>query len=60
MPNDLAPLLHEHGIDGTILVQAAPTMDETDFLLQIADETDFVLGVIGWVDFSEADRKLIE
>ena len=52
MPDDLAPHLSQHGIDATILVQAAPTIAETEFLLEIADTTPFVLGVVGWVDFA--------
>ncbi|MGJ8627978.1 MAG: amidohydrolase family protein [Sulfitobacter sp.] len=52
MPDDLAPHLLEHDIDGTILVQAAPTVAETEFLLEIADKTPFVLGVVGWADFT--------
>lgn len=51
MPDDLAPILRETGVDGTVLVQAAPTLAETQFLLEIADATPFVLGVVGWVDF---------
>lgn len=51
MPDDLAPHLRQHSIDGTILVQAAPTACETEFLLEIADRTPFVMGVVGWVDF---------
>lgn len=51
MPDDLAPYLSKHGIEGTILVQAAPTVAETEFMLDIADQTPFVLGVVGWVDF---------
>lgn len=54
MPVDLAPFLREYGIDGTVLVQAAPTVAETDYLLGIADATPFVLGVVGWVDFADA------
>ena len=54
MPDDLAPHLMRHGIDGTILVQAAPTIAETEFLLEIAARTPFVLGVVGWVDFAVA------
>lgn len=48
--DDLAPLLGAHGIEGTVLVQAAPSLDETHFLLEIADRTPFVKGVVGWVD----------
>ena len=55
MPDDLAPLLARHGITGTILVQAAPTIAETRFLLDVARATPFVRGVVGWVDFEAAD-----
>jgi L-fuconolactonase len=51
-PADLAPHLAAGGIDGTVLVQAAPTEGETDFLLGIAHATPSVLGVVGWVDFA--------
>lgn len=55
LPADLAPLLERHGIYKTILVQAAPTVAETEFLLEIADATPFVAGVVGWVDLTSAD-----
>jgi L-fuconolactonase len=39
-----------------ILVQAAPTEAETDFLLQAAAQhRDFILGVVGWVDMEAPD-----
>ncbi len=55
MPQDLSPLLAAHGIDETILVQAAPSIAETRFLLEIARDTQSVAGVVGWVDFAAAD-----
>ena len=42
LPSDLRPELRKAGIGQTILVQAAQTADETDFLLKLAEETDFV------------------
>ncbi len=54
-PDDLAPLLARHGIERTILVQAAPTVAETRFLLDVAARTPFVAGVVGWADFSAPD-----
>ena len=54
-PDDLAPILARHGIERTILVQAAPTVAETEFLLAIARATPFVAGVVGWVDFEARD-----
>jgi L-fuconolactonase len=54
-PGDLAPILARHGIDATILVQAAPTIAETRFLLDLAEETPFVAGVVGWAPFAAPD-----
>lgn len=50
-PADLAPLLAAHGVTGTILVQAAPALAETHYLLDVASKATFVKGVVGWVDF---------
>jgi len=55
LPADLAPLLRSAEIDRTILVQAAPTVAETRFLLDLAQRTDFIAGVIGWVDMAAED-----
>ena len=52
-PPDLTPHLARHGIDATVLVQAAATTDESEYLLGIADATPFVAGVVGWVDFEK-------
>jgi L-fuconolactonase len=54
-PADLAPLLDEAGIDGTVLIQATPTLEETHFLLDLAAHHSFVKGVVGWVDFEAAE-----
>ena len=48
-PADLTPLLARAGIDATVLVQAAPTVDETRFLLELARTTPVVAGVVGLV-----------
>jgi L-fuconolactonase len=53
--SDLAPHLSAARIDGTILVQAAPTEAETLFMLEIAERADVVRGVVGWIDFDAAD-----
>lgn len=50
LPDDLRPILAKNGIDKTILVQAAQTKAETDFLLELAAKNDFIAGVIGWLD----------
>lgn len=55
MPSDLAPHLERHGITQTVLVQAAATVNETEYMLGIADATPSVAGVVGWVDFENRD-----
>ena len=51
LPEHLAPLLARAGVDSTVLVQAAPTLTETGFLLDLARRHDTIAGVVGWVDF---------
>jgi L-fuconolactonase len=55
MPKDMAHHLERHKISRTVLVQAAPTINETEFMLGIADATDFVAKVVGWVDFENRE-----
>ncbi|GAA1496605.1 amidohydrolase family protein [Paeniglutamicibacter kerguelensis] len=42
--------LADSAVDGAILVQAADTLADTEFMLGVAAEYDWVLGVVGWVD----------
>lgn len=55
LPNDIEPLFKELGIHGSILVQAAPTVAETQFLLDLAAQHEFILGVVGWVDMESPE-----
>ncbi|MET1180615.1 amidohydrolase family protein [Peribacillus simplex] len=52
LPDDLSPLIHKNDISGTVLVQAAPTYEETIFLLSLYDRHDWIYGVVGWLDLS--------
>lgn len=52
LPQDLQPLLLENSVDYTVIVQAAETVEETEFILDIADKHDYVAGVVGWVDMN--------
>ena len=54
-PDNLAPLMKAAGVDASIIVQAAPTAAETDYMLDIARRTPSVLGVVGWIDLEAAD-----
>ena len=53
-PEDLKPKLKAAGVKGTILVQAAPALRESEYLLALADANKFIKGVVGWVDFESA------
>jgi L-fuconolactonase len=60
-PEDLEPLLVQHGVDGTIVVQARHSLDETRELLALAAAVPFVLGVVGWIDLTgDVARQLAE
>ena len=53
-PAEAEPLLAASAIDGVILVQAAPTLAETHYLLELARPREYVRGVVGWADLSDA------
>jgi L-fuconolactonase len=53
--DDLRPLLKKSSIDRTVLVQAAPDIAETKYMLSLAETTDFIAGVVGWVDMQSID-----
>jgi len=55
-PADLESSLFSNGIDGTVLVQAAATVNETEYMLGLADATPFIKGVVGWIDFERTDH----
>ena len=57
LPAELAPQLAACGVGRTVLVQAAPTLAETHYLLGLADATDWVAGVVGWVDFADTAHR---
>ena len=53
LPSDLKPILKSAGIDKTIVVQASPSVVETDWLLELAGQHDFIAGVVGWLDLED-------
>ena len=61
LPSDLAKVYMENGINGCIAVQADQTLEETDFLIDLASKNDFIKGIVGWVDLrSENIEKVLE
>lgn len=52
-PADLNAALDVTNVLQTVLVQAAPTVDETEYLLGVADATPYVAKVVGWINFED-------
>ncbi|MFK7889678.1 MAG: amidohydrolase [Granulosicoccus sp.] len=52
-PGNLVQALNATSVEQTILVQAAPSVAESEYLLGIADATEHVAKVVGWVDFED-------
>ncbi|NKB51802.1 MAG: amidohydrolase family protein [Rhizobiaceae bacterium] len=58
---DLISVTKQNGVSQTILVQAAPTVNETEYMMGIADSTDLIGGVVGWINFEDQlDRQQLE
>lgn len=55
LPPDMAGHLAKHGISKTVLVQAAPTVEETEYMLGLADCTPHIAKVVGWIDFEKRE-----
>jgi L-fuconolactonase len=58
LPADLWPLTEAAGIEGSIAVQAAQTVAETDWLLGLDDPA--ILGVVGWCPLDDPADGTIE
>jgi L-fuconolactonase len=62
LPPELEPILHRHGVQQTVLVQASNSLAETHWLLELADRNSFIAGVVGWVDLTvpSCEQQLAE
>lgn len=52
-PEELRPLLSKYEIDATIAVQAAPSVEETLYLLGLGEAEPTLAGVVGWLDLTD-------
>jgi L-fuconolactonase len=57
LPEHLQPLLAANGYDGCIAVQARQTLEEAEWLLELAAQHPFIRGVVGWVDLQSDDLR---
>lgn len=56
-PADLSSRLALAQVGKTVLVQAAPTVGETEYLLGLADAAPHVAAVVGWIDFEDPSQR---
>ncbi|MBT7163771.1 MAG: amidohydrolase family protein [Victivallales bacterium] len=49
LPTDLRETIAGAGVDGVVTVQARQSLEETDWLLEMAAENEFIRAVVGWV-----------
>lgn len=52
---ELQAAIRNAGIDGTVAVQARQTVEETEWLLDLAGGSDLIRGVVGWVPLADAN-----
>ncbi|WP_246079342.1 amidohydrolase family protein [Paenibacillus piri] len=55
LPEQLHEELQRYGFERTVVVQAAPTMEETEFMLSLYESYDSIAGVVGWLDLDSPD-----
>jgi L-fuconolactonase len=58
-PEDLASLRERADVQRTVVVQAAPTIEETRYLLDLARGEASIAGVVGWVPMLSADAPAL-
>lgn len=49
LPDEVSPLMQKVGVTQAILVQAANTIEETEFMLDAAQQNSWIKGVVGWL-----------
>ena len=54
--DDLKNEFKKTKVDHTVLVQAAPSNAETEYMLGIADSSEIISGVVGWINFEDPNQ----
>ncbi|WP_321372575.1 amidohydrolase family protein [uncultured Draconibacterium sp.] len=61
LPDNLKETLENTEVEGVVTVQARQSLEETNWLLQLATENDFMHGVAGWLPLmAENINELLE
>lgn len=61
LPDNLKETLENTEVEGVVTVQARQSLEETNWLLQLATENDFMHGIVGWLPLmAENINELLE
>jgi L-fuconolactonase len=50
---ELQKLIAKNGVDVTVIIQAADSVDETAFMIECAHEHPFIAGIVGWAPLDD-------
>lgn len=53
MPENLLPLLNDNDFSACVAIEAHPSEQQTNFLLDLSQKHNFIKGVMGWVDLCD-------
>ncbi|HWE10810.1 MAG TPA: amidohydrolase family protein [Solirubrobacteraceae bacterium] len=56
-PQEMGDVMRRHGVEQTVVVQAAPDPTETWELLDVAAGSPLIGGVVGWIDLDAPDPQ---
>jgi len=56
---DLDRELHDAGVDGSVVVQARQSVEETRWLLKVAGEDEAIRGVVGWLPLVSTELPMM-
>ncbi|MBC8079794.1 MAG: amidohydrolase family protein [Gorillibacterium sp.] len=59
LPETLEVHLDQHRFNGSIVVQAAATVAESEFILKLAAHHDRILGVVAWLDLEDPEYPTV-
>lgn len=58
LAEEVLPSMQEVRVSQAILVQAANTIEETEYMLAVAQKHDWIRGVVGWLPLLDPDATL--
>jgi L-fuconolactonase len=59
LPEDLIATIQATEVEGVISVQARQSIEETDWLLELAEQHELIKGVIGWLPLKDVEIEEI-